>query len=163
MDSEKKTSEKGGQINKKITFALENTSIRFFNPVTSNFVEILCAYLFLVTIFLTICHCPFSPIVVTMPSSNSTDLLREKWEKKVNFCDEDYHYDFLVFCQHHIDLEVDESKMEPARQKEGSNYAGFDPVIMSDDSQPFASKNVNQDCCRSERSQYQLPRSDATR
>ena len=104
---------------------------------------------------------PFSPIVVTMPSSNSADLLRERWENNANFCDEDYHYDSLVFCQHHIDLEFDENKMEPARQEEGSSYVGLDPVFMSDNSQPPASKKMNQDCCRANRSQYQLPRSDA--
>ena len=56
---------------------------------------------------------------------------RERWENNANFCDEDYHYDSLVFCQHHIDLEFDENKMEPARQEEGSSYAGLDPVFMS--------------------------------
>ena len=81
MDSEKKTSEKGGQITPKITSALADTSIQFFSPVTSNFVEILCAYLFLVTIFLTVCYCPFSPIVVTMPSSNSADFFERKMGK----------------------------------------------------------------------------------
>ena len=54
LESEKRTFEKDGQNATKITSALADTNIRFFTPVTSSFVEILCAYLFLVTIFLTV-------------------------------------------------------------------------------------------------------------
>ena len=80
--------------------------------------------------------------------------------------DEDYHYDSLVFCQHHIDLEFDENRMEPARQEEEPSYAGLDPVCMrmspwyseGDDSQPLASKGMNEDSSGAKRSQYQIPR-----
>ena len=69
----RKRVKKDGHNGPKITSALADTNFRFFRPVTSSFVEILCAHLFLVTIFLTMCYCPFSPSVVTMSSSKSAD------------------------------------------------------------------------------------------
>ena len=51
LESEKKTFEKDGQNATKITSARADTSIRFFRPMISSFVEISCAYWFLLTIF----------------------------------------------------------------------------------------------------------------
>ena len=97
-------------------------------------------------------NCPFSPSVVTMSSPNSADFWRERWEKNVNLCGNDYYYDSLVFCQRHIDLVFDENRMEPARQEEGPGNAGLNPVFLrmspwysepmcgGNDSQPVAFK-----------------------
>ena len=63
LESEKKTFENDGQNATKITSALADSSAGFFRPVTSSFVEILCAYFFRVTIFLALCYCPFSSSV----------------------------------------------------------------------------------------------------
>ena len=63
LESQKKTFENDDQNATKITSALADTSIRFFRPVTSTSVETLCAFLFLVTIFVTMCHDPSSPSV----------------------------------------------------------------------------------------------------
>ena len=56
--------------------------------------------------------------------------------------------------------------MEPTRQEEEPSYAGLDPVCMrmspwyseGDDSQPLASKGMNEDSSGAKRSQYQIPR-----
>ena len=65
-----------------------------------------------------------------MSSPNSADFWRERWEKNVNLCGNDYYYDSLVFCQRHIDLVFDENRMEPARQEEGPGNAGLNPVFL---------------------------------
>ena len=93
LESQKNTVEYDDQSAKKETSALADTSIRFFSPVTSTLVETSCAYLFLVTIFLTVYLCLFSPCVETISSSNSVDFWREIWEKNANVCGEDCYYD----------------------------------------------------------------------
>ena len=96
-ESQKKTFEYDDQNATKITSAIANTSIRFFRPVTSTLVETMYAYLFLVIIFLTVCHRLFSPSVATMSSSKSADVWTERWIKGADLCGEDFFYDFLVF------------------------------------------------------------------
>ena len=59
LESQEKTFENDDQNATKITSALADTSICFFRPVTSTSAETLCACLFLMIIFLTMCHHPF--------------------------------------------------------------------------------------------------------
>ena len=129
LKSQKKPFEYDNQNATKITSALAHTSIQFSSPVTPTLVKTLCAYLFLVTIFLTVCHRPLSPSVVTMLLSSSTDIWRDRWTKNADQCSEDYYYDSLVFCWHHIDLVFDEDNMEPARLEEAPKKAGIDQIL----------------------------------
>ena len=105
-----------------------------------------------------------------MSSSTSADFWRERLEKDANPCGEDYYYDSLMFCQRHIGLVFDESRMEPARQEKGPRNAGLDticvrmsqwysePICGGNDSQPSSFKRMNEGSPGAKRPPYQIPR-----
>ena len=162
-ESQKKTFEYDDQNATKITSAVADTSIRFFRPVTSTSVQTLSAYLFLVIIFLTVCHRPFSPSVATMSSSNSADVWTERWIKGADLCGEDFFYDAVVLCQRHINLVFDEDKMEPARLEEAPKTLGMsqwkrEPVCEGNNPHLLSLSRVSQVVTGTNRPSYKIRR-----